>query len=55
MHTYNINFVYQELTEEEGDITGYDADLAACNDIITINDFMKDLEKLYTTALFTNH
>ena len=52
MHPYSIDFVYQELTEEGFDITGYDAELAAHDGIFSINDFMKDLEKLYTTALF---
>ncbi|MDE6984992.1 MAG: hypothetical protein K2O99_10755 [Lachnospiraceae bacterium] len=52
MHPYSIDFVYQELTEEGFDITGYDAELAARDGIFSINDFMEDLEKLYTTALF---
>ena len=29
LHPYSIDFVYQELTEEGFDITGYDAELAA--------------------------
>ena len=52
MHPYSIDFMYQELTEEGFDIMGYDAGLAACDCIFSINDFMEDLEKLYTTALF---
>ncbi len=52
MHPYRIDFVYRELTEEGFDIMGYDAELAARDGIFSINDFMKDLEKLYTTALF---
>ncbi len=52
MHPYSINYVYQELTEESFDITGYDAELAARDGIFSINDFMKDLGNLYTTALF---
>lgn len=55
MHPYNIDFVYQELTEERFDITEYDAGLTDHDGIFLINDFMKDLEKLYTTALFMNH
>lgn len=52
MYPYSIDFVYQQLTEEGVDISGYDAELATHNGIFSINDFMKDLEKLYTTALF---
>ncbi len=52
MHPYSIDFVYQELTEEGFDITGYDAELAARDGIFSIKDFMEDLGKLYTTALF---
>lgn len=52
MHPYRIDFVYRELTEKRVDITGYDAELATRDDIFLINDFMKDLEELYTTALF---
>jgi len=52
MHPYNIDFVYGELTEDSFDITGYDAELAARDSIFAINDFMKDLGALYTTALF---
>ena len=52
MHPYSIDFVYQELTEEGFDITGYDTELAARDGIFSIKDFIEDLEKLYTTALF---
>lgn len=44
--------MYQEFTEEGFDITGYDAELAARGGTFSINDFMKDLGDLYTTALF---
>lgn len=52
MHPYRINFVYQDLTKEEFDITRYNAEPATRDGIFSINDFMKDLGKLYTTALF---
>lgn len=52
MHPYSINLVYQKLTEEGFDITGYDAELTAHGGILSINEFINDLEKLYTTALF---
>lgn len=52
MYPYRIDFIYRELAEEDFDITGYGAELAARDGIFSISDFMKDLEKLYTTALF---
>ncbi len=52
MHPYNVDFVYEELTEEGFGVTGYDVELAARDGIFSINDFMRDLENLYTTALF---
>ncbi len=52
MHPYNIDYVYQGLTEKGFDINGFDAECVARDGIFSINDFMKDLEKLYVTALF---
>ena len=52
MHLCSIDSVYQELVEENFDITEYDAESASRNVIFSINDFMKDLEKLCTTTPF---
>ena len=52
MHLYNFNFVYQELNEVRFDITGYDAELTSRDGIFSIKDFIKDLGKLFITALF---
>lgn len=52
MHPCSIDHVYQELTEEGFVITEYDAELTARDGIFSINDFMKDLEKIHSTACF---
>ncbi|MCD7835746.1 MAG: hypothetical protein LUG83_03660 [Lachnospiraceae bacterium] len=52
MHPYSIDFIYQELTEESFDINGFDAEMVAHDGIFSFEDFMKDLSKLYNTALF---
>ena len=52
MHPYNIDVVYGELTDEQFDLNDMTAELSVRDAIFPIDDFMKELGKLYDTARF---
>lgn len=51
MHPYSIDFIYAEITENF-DINSVDADFVERDGIFEIDQFMKDLEKLYNAVRF---
>lgn len=52
MHPYNIDVVYGELTDEQFDLNDMTAELAVRDATFPIDDFMKELGKLYDTVRF---
>ena len=52
MHPYSIDYLYNALTDDNFDIAGIDAEMAARDGIFSIDDFMLDLENLYNAARF---
>ena len=51
MHPYSIDFIYSELNDSF-DINSIDADMVERDGIFSIDNFMKDLEKLYNAVRF---
>lgn len=54
MQPYALDTLYEYMSDERFDISGYDAEIAAKDGIFSLEDFMLDLEKLYNAARFRN-